>query len=133
MFLRKCWYSLLTHSIRDTDLSVPTLCIRDTDSSVCTHVAVENMHRTSLNCVFHRVISSTHAQLTFPPCGKIESDQVEFFLCFFVIFVNFLSDTIVMAARIERESDGSDIEVNYSSDSDGNNENLVDFGKEMDH
>ena len=47
----------LTHSIRDTDLSVPTLCIRDTDSSVCTHVAVENMHRTSLNCVFHRVIS----------------------------------------------------------------------------
>ena len=48
---------ILTHSIRDTDLSVPTLCIRDTDSSVCTHVAVENMHRTSLNCVFHRVIS----------------------------------------------------------------------------
>ena len=48
---------VLTHSIRDTDLSVPTLFIRDTDSSVCTHIAMENMHRTSLNCVFHRVIS----------------------------------------------------------------------------
>ena len=47
----------LTHSIGDTDLSVPTLCIWDTDSSVCKHVAMENMHRTSLNCVFHRVIS----------------------------------------------------------------------------
>ena len=38
-----------------------------------------------------------------------------------------------MAARIERESDGSDIEVYYTSDSDGNNENLVDLGEEMDH
>ena len=38
-----------------------------------------------------------------------------------------------MAARIERESDGSNIEANYSSDSDGNNENLVDLGEEMDH
>ena len=37
-----------------------------------------------------------------------------------------------MAARIERESDGSDIEVDYFSDSDQNNENLVDLGEEMD-
>ena len=29
-----------------------------------------------------------------------------------------------MAARIERESDGSDIEVDYLSDSDGNDQNL---------
>ena len=49
-----------------------------------------------------------------------------------MIFVNFLSDTIVMAARIKRESDGSDIEVNYLSDSDGNDENLADLGEEMD-
>ena len=37
-----------------------------------------------------------------------------------------------MAARIERESDGSDIEVDYLSDSDGNNQNLVDLGEEKD-
>ena len=37
-----------------------------------------------------------------------------------------------MAARIVRESDGSDIEVDYSSNSDGNDENLVDLGEEMD-
>ena len=37
-----------------------------------------------------------------------------------------------MAARIERESDGSDIEVDYLSDSDGNDQNLVDLGEEKD-
>ena len=37
-----------------------------------------------------------------------------------------------MATRIVRESDGSDIDVDYSCDSDGNNENLVDLGEEMD-
>ena len=37
-----------------------------------------------------------------------------------------------MAARIVRESDGSDTEVDYSSDNDGNTENLVELGKEMD-
>ena len=37
-----------------------------------------------------------------------------------------------MAARIERESVGSIIEVDYSSNSDGNDENLVDLGEEMD-
>ena len=58
--------------------------------------------------------------------------KVEFFLRFFVIFVNFLSDTIVMATRIERESDGSDIEVAYLSDSDENDQNLVDLGEEKD-
>ena len=37
-----------------------------------------------------------------------------------------------MAARIERESDGSDIEVDYLSDPDGNDQNLVDLGEEKD-
>ena len=37
-----------------------------------------------------------------------------------------------MAARIERESDGSDIEVDYLSDSDGNDQNLVESGEEKD-
>ena len=36
-----------------------------------------------------------------------------------------------MAARIKRESDDSDIEVDFS-DSDGNDENLVDLGEDMD-
>ena len=37
-----------------------------------------------------------------------------------------------MAARILRGSDGNSIKVNYSSDNDGNDENLVELGKEMD-
>ena len=37
-----------------------------------------------------------------------------------------------MAARIERESDGSDIEVDHLSDSDGSDQNLVHLGEEKD-
>ena len=37
-----------------------------------------------------------------------------------------------MAAKIERENDGSNIEVDYWSDSDRNNQNLVDLGEEKD-